>query len=266
MGPPTPDGLRPGSTTWPGALADFIAAACNLSADSLECAGPSQVELTVLEWFKDWFGYPHEAAGIFVSGGSAANMTVLACARESLLGSRQVTDLRLRSDHSSIARAARILGFRPEQVRVIPSDPRFRWRPDVLESAMDAEVSAGWQPLVVAAAAGSINTGAVDPVPELASICRERGSSLHIDAAYGGFAVLTERGRQLLEAIELAESITVDPHKWLYQPFDAGSLRSDGDLLRQAFEIVPEYLADAHTERRVNFADRGTQLTWTAAR
>ncbi len=115
----------PGSTTWPGALADFIAAACNLSADLWrESAGPSQVELTVLEWFKDWFGYPHDAAGIFVSGGSAANMTALACARESLLGPMSNNALIYVSDqtHSSIARAARVLGFRPEQVRVIPSD------------------------------------------------------------------------------------------------------------------------------------------------
>jgi hypothetical protein len=131
---------------------------------------------------------------------------------------------------------------------------------------MDADVAAGRRPLFVSASAGSTNTGAIDPLPELAEICRERGVWLHVDAAYGGFAALTERGREWLAGIELADSVTLDPHKWLYQPFECGCLLvRQGERLREAFEITPDYLKDAQIARReVNFADLGPQLTRTS--
>jgi hypothetical protein len=117
---------------------------------------------------------------------------------------------------------------------------------------------------LVSAAAGTTNTGAIDPLPELAALCRERGVWLHVDAAYGGFAALTVRGRAALRGIEQADSVTLDPHKWLYQPFECGSLLvRDGRLLQNAFEIAPDYLKDAvvEAEQEVNFADRGLQLS-----
>jgi aromatic-L-amino-acid decarboxylase len=206
----------PSCGTWPSALADLITSACNFYAGSwMESAGPSQVELTVLEWFKQWIGYPTEAAGLLVSGGSAANMTALACARETLLGAMSDQVVAYVSDqaHSSLARAARILGFRPDQVRVLPVDDRYRMRPDALAGAMAADWDAGRRPLLVAASAGSTNTGAVDPLEELATICREWGAWFHVDAAYGGFAALTERGKRELVGIEQADSVTLDPHK-----------------------------------------------------
>jgi aromatic-L-amino-acid/L-tryptophan decarboxylase len=259
-------GYVPGSGTWPGALADLIVSAWNVDASSWrESAGPNQLELTVLDWFRSWVGYPPSASGILLSGGSAANLTALACAREALVGAMNDRVVAYVSDqaHSSLARAARVLGFRPDQLRVLPSDGRYRMRLDALEGAMEADLQARRRPLFVAAAAGATNTGAVDPLPELAEICRRREAWLHVDAAYGGFAVLTERGRHALAGIELADSITLDPHKWLYQPFECGGiLVRDGALLRKAFEIVPDYLRDAHGEQReVNFADRGLQLT-----
>ena len=254
----------PGFGTWPAALGDFIASACNLYGGSWkEGAGPSQVELTVLDWFKQWIGYPRDAAGILTSGGSAANMTALACARESLIGAMADDVVVYLSDqaHASLARAARILGFRPDQVRVLPTDERFRMRPDALAGAIAADRKAGRRPLFVAAAAGSTNTGAVDPFVELSAICRREGAWLHIDAAYGGFTAITDRGRQLLEGIALADSVTLDPHKWLYQPFECGSLLvRDGAQLRRAFEIAPDYLKDLEiVSREVNFADLGMQ-------
>ncbi len=254
----------PGFGTWPAALADFIASACNLYGGSWkESAGPSQLELTVLDWFKQWIGYPREAAGILTSGGSAANMTALACARESLIGAMAGDVVVYLSDqaHASLARAARILGFRPDQVRVLPVDERFRMRPDALSGAIAADKKAGRRPLFVAAAAGSTNTGAVDPFAELSAICRREGAWFHIDGAYGGFAALTERGRQTLRGIELADSVTLDPHKWLYQPFECGSLLvKDGRQLSKAFEIAPDYLKDLEiASREVNFADLGMQ-------
>ena len=256
----------PGCPTWPASLGDLIASVSNIENSSwLESAGPSELELVVLDWFKEWIGYPAEAEGILVSGGSAANMTALACAREALLGamSEQVVAYVSDQAHSSVARAARVLGFRPEQVRVLPTDERFRMRPDALVDAMDADMHAGLRPLFVSASAGSTNTGAVDPLPELAEICKERGAWLHVDGAYGGFAALTGRGRRLLQGMELADSVTLDPHKWLYQPFECGCLLvRRGHYLRDAFEITPDYLKDTEVlAREVNFADRGVQLS-----
>jgi aromatic-L-amino-acid decarboxylase len=256
----------PGASTFPGALGDFIAAALNFDTGAWTWgSGPSHVELLVLDWFKDWIGYPHEAAGVLVSGGSAANLTALACARESLAGPMSGDLVAYCSDqaHSSVARAARALGFRPDQVRVLPADDRFRMRPDALAATMEADVRAGLRPLFVAAAAGSTNTGAVDPFRELAEITRRHGAWLHVDGAYGGFAVLTERGAAALAGIELADSVTLDPHKWLYQPFECGCLLvRDGQRLDDAFMITPDYLREVQVgEQEVNFSDRGFQLT-----
>ena len=220
----------------------------------------------MLDWFKDWIGYPGAAAGILVSGGSAANITALACAREALLGpmSDRIVAYTADQTHSSVARAARLLGFRPDQVRILPTDGDHRLRLDALSGAIDARRPSGLQPLIVAANAGATNTGAVDPLAELASICRERGLWLHVDAAYGGFAALSEHGRAALAGIELADSVTLDPHKWLYQPIECGCLLvREGHLLRDAFTINPDYLADYKSEE-VNFSDLGLQLTRTA--
>ena len=260
-------GFVPFAGTWPGALGDLIASACNLYAGSwMESAGPSQVELEVLDWFKAWIGFPPEAAGTLVSGGSAGNLTALACARETLAGPMRDDLVLYVSDqaHSSVARAARILGFRPEQVRVLPSDETFRLAPQTLAAAMDADEQRGLTPFAVAAQAGATNTGSVDPLDELGALCRERKAWLHVDAAYGGFAALADRG--LLRGIEQADSVTLDPHKWLYQPFECGCvLVRDGQALRRAFEMHPEYLHDARTAAgEVNFSDLGLQLTRSA--
>jgi aromatic-L-amino-acid/L-tryptophan decarboxylase len=254
----------PGAGTFPGALGDLLASALNIEGSAwLDSAGTSQLELTVLDWFRQWIGYPSEAEGVLLSGGSAANLTALACAREALVGPMRGDVVAYVSDqgHSSIARAARALGFRPDQLRVLPVDDEFRMRPDALEGAISADREAGRTPLVVCAAAGSTNTGAIDPLPELADVCAASGTWLHVDAAYGGFAALTERGRRWLAGIERADSVTLDPHKWLYQPFECGSLLvRDGELLERAFRIVPDYLKDARGEE-VNFGDRNLQLT-----
>ena len=255
----------PGFPTWPSAMGDLIASALMMDA----CwwaggAGGSQLELTVLRWFCDWLGYPPTASGILVSGGSAANMTALGCARERRVGAMR-DDLVVyvsSQSHSSVARAARALGFRPEQVRVVPVDQAFRMRVDVLEQAIAADRAAGRLPLAVCANAGSTNTGAVDPLPALADLCAAQGVWLHVDGAYGAFAALTERGKQALAGIERADSITLDPHKWLFQPFECGAiLVREADGLNRAFEITPEYLRDVETHDEVNFSDRGLQLS-----
>lgn len=258
-------GYIPGSGTWPAALGDFIVAAANLDASTWrEAAGLTRLEQLVLDWMKSWVGYPPEAEGILLSGGSAANMTALACARHASLGEMDQRGVVYVSDqaHSSLARAARILGFRSEQVRVLATDADFRMRPDLLDRALRADLRKGLQPVMVAAAAGSTNTGVVDPLAEVADICRSHGVWLHVDAAYGGFAVLTERGRGLLAGMEEADSITLDPHKWLYQPFECGGLvvRRPGELAA-AFRITPPYLEDADDVAETNFSNLGMQLS-----
>jgi glutamate/tyrosine decarboxylase-like PLP-dependent enzyme len=256
----------PGEGTWPGALGDLIASALNVDTCWwLGSSGPSALELVVLDWFREWVGYPETALGLLVSGGSAANLTALACARESRIGPMDDQAVVYMSDqtHSSLARAARALGFRPDQVRVIPTDERARIRPEALSATIAADLTAGRVPLVVIANAGTTAAGAIDDFTELAAICHEHGVWLHVDGAYGGFACLSARGKQALAGIELADSITLDPHKWLYQPVELGALLvRDGTMLRRGFEINPDYLADIEAaDQEVNFADLGLQLT-----
>src|SRR4051812_43212109 len=256
----------PFAGTWPGALGDFVASAANVYSGSWqEGAGPTQLELEIIDWFKTWVGFPETATGTLVTGGSAANLSAIACAREARAGPMRDDLVIYASDqaHSSVARGARVLGFRPDQVRVLPVDDRQRLEPSALAAAVDADALEGRLPFLVVANAGATSTGAIDPLPELAQFCAERDLWLHADAAYGGFAVLTERGSRALAGLELADSIALDPHKSLYQPHECGCLLvRDGRALRRAFEITSDYLRDARVEDGfVNFADHGLQLT-----
>ena len=258
-------GYIPGAGTWPAALGDLIAAATNIDAGSWrEAVGPTTLELVVLDWFRDWIDQPESAAGVLVSGGSAANLTAIACAREALIGPMSPRIVMYTGDqtHSSVARAARHLGFRPDQLRVLPTDDDFRLRPEGVAAAIDADLAADRLPFLVSANAGTTNTGAVDPIGELADVCHDRGVWLHVDGAYGAFAVLTERGRAAMPDLGRADSITLDPHKWLAMPFEVGCLMvREGALLERAFELHPEYLQEGGQHAGVNFADRGLQLT-----
>jgi glutamate/tyrosine decarboxylase-like PLP-dependent enzyme len=256
----------PFAGTWPGALGDFVASAANVYAGSWqEAAGPTQLELEILGWFKEWVGYPETASGSLTTGGSAANLTALACAREQIVGAMRDDLVIYASDqtHSSVGRAARTLGFRPHQVRVLPVDDNLRLEPATLAAAIAADEAAGRFPFCVVANAGATSTGAVDPIAELAAITRAHGLWLHVDAAYGGFAALTERGRDALGDLASADSLTLDPHKWLYQPYECGCLLvRDGRALRHAFETQSDYLRDSVADdATVNFSDYGLQLT-----
>src|SRR3954451_14553988 len=149
--------FMPGEGTWPAALGDLIGSALNIDTCWwLGASGPSMLELVVLDWFRQWVGYPEGAAGVLVSGGSAANLTALACAREALIGPMSDRAVVYMSDqtHSSLARAARALGFRPEQVRIIPTDEHARIRPEGLRSAIVADLARDHTPMAVVANAG----------------------------------------------------------------------------------------------------------------
>ena len=252
----------PSSPTWPSVLGDFLSAGFNVFQGTwLESAGPSQIELVVLEWFREWLGMPEGSGGVLTSGGSAANLGALVVAREHA-GNPPAGVVYLGDQgHSSLERATRICDI--GNLRKVPAGEDFAVDPAALERAIQEDRANGLTPFMMCASAGTTNTGAVDPLPELARICRGEGLWFHIDGAYGGFAVLTERGKDLLDGIGLADSVTLDPHKWLFQPFEVGCLlvREPG-ALEAAFGVAPEYLQDVDwgTEH-VNFADRGLQLT-----
>ena len=256
----------PSFTTWPAALAELAAAAANPYCGAwMESAGAAQVELEVIDWFRTWLGMPEGTAGVLVTGGSAANLTALLVARDAA-GGPSGDEVVYVSDqaHSSLARTARAMGLRPHQVRVLPTDGGWRLRPGAVTAAVRADRDAGRVPFALCASGGSTNTGAVDPLADLAGVCAAEGLWLHVDAAYGGFASLVPKGRSLLAGIDRADSVTLDPHKWLFQPMECGSvLIRDGARLERTFAIHPDYLDDndAHGAGEVNFADRGLQLS-----
>jgi len=202
-------------TTRPAAVAELIAAAANLSPWAwMESPAATQIELEVIDWFRSWLGMPEGTAGVLVSGGSAANLTALLVAREAVGGPSENSVVYVSDQgHSSLARTARAMGLRSHQVRVLPTEDHWRLQPETVAAAAAADRSAGRVPIAVCASAGATSTGAVDPLAALADVCAAEELWLHVDAAYGGFAALTRRGRALLAGIERADSVTLDPHK-----------------------------------------------------
>jgi len=254
----------PSSPTWPGVLADYMAAGHNIFAGTwLGGAGPSQVELVVLDWFRDWIGYPDTAGGLFTSGGSAASLDAFVAAREHAGAPERATVYMSDQSHTALIRAATIVGIRPQHVRIVASDDHFRADVAQLRRMVTEDRDAGYTPVAVCANAGATNTGAVDPLDVMADLCEELGLWFHVDAAYGGFAVLTARGKALLRGMERADSIAMDAHKWLFQPFEAGCLMvKDVRRLEAAFTVHPEYLQDTRWgAEHPNFSDRGLQLS-----
>jgi len=254
----------PSSATWPGVLADFLSSGYNTFQGTwLGGSGPSMIELVVLDWFRDWVGYPETAGGLFTSGGSAASLDAFVAAREAAGGPDRPSVYMSDQSHTALVRAATIVGVRPENVRKVPSDGHFRLDVAALARAVAQDRADGLTPIAVCANAGATNTGAVDPMPDLADFCESEAIWFHVDAAYGGFAVLTEQGKEILKGMERADSIAMDAHKWLFQPFEAGCLIvKDVRRLESAFSVQPEYLQDAQWgQDHPNFGDRGLQLS-----
>jgi aromatic-L-amino-acid/L-tryptophan decarboxylase len=256
----------PGPGNFVGAMADALASALNPFAGAwVMGGGVAQTELVVTDWLRDLCGLPESAGGLFVSGGSMANLTALAVARHRLLGEDFGRGIIYCSEqtHSSVERGARVLGFRADQLRKLPVDDGYRLRLDALRAAIEEDRAAGRTPFCVVANAGTTNTGAVDPLPEIAAACRAQGVWMHVDGAYGAAAALTDAGREALRGMGEADSVSIDAHKWLFQPFECGCvLVRDGGALKDAFRLVPEYLRDSdRATEEVNFRDWGVQLT-----
>lgn len=260
----------PSSPTFAGLLGDWLAAGCNFFQGTwLESAGPSQVELVVLDWLKECLGLPGDAGGLLTSGGSAANLLGLAVGREERLGGDPTGGTAYCSDqtHASVDRALRLLGIPGERVRRLPAGPDWRLQPEAVARAVAEDREGGLRPFCVIANAGTTNTGAVDPLRALAGLCDREGMWLHVDGAYGAVGRITVRGRKRLEGLDLADSLVLDPHKWLYVGYEAGCLVvRDAPALRRCFHVWPDYLQDVETggpqeAGEINFADLGLQLT-----
>lgn len=259
----------PSCPTFPAVLGDWLATGFNCFGGAWPVgSGPAMLELVVLDWFRAWLGMPAGTSGLLTSGGSAATVTAVVAARHAVVGEEADRMPRLvlytsEQSHSSVTRAAWIAGLPRRSVRLIAVDERYRMKSDMLAQAIIQDRKAGLIPMMVVATAGTTNTGSVDPLMDIASISERERLWLHVDAAYGGFAVLTDRGRGLLGGIERADSVTLDPHKWLFMPFECGCLLArEPARLKEAFHILPEYLKDVEaTGEQVNFADYGEQLS-----
>jgi len=236
----------PGGGLFHAAVADLIADAVNRYT-GVWMAAPAlaQLEANVLRWFADIIGYPPQARGILTTGGSMANSTALVTARRSRLPENFLSGAIYLSDqvHHSVIKAALLAGFPERNLRLIPVSPDFRIRTDLLHEKIVADRRDGLTPFLIVASAGTTNTGAVDDLEGLADLAAVEKLWLHVDAAYGGFFMLTERGRKAMRGLDRADSVTLDPHKALFLPYGTGSLLvRDGETLRRSHTVHAEYL------------------------
>ena len=260
-------GFVPSAPTWPGVVADYLAAGFNINSCTwLVSSGTSQLELVVVDWMRRWIGYPDTAGGLLTSGGSAASVEALVAARQAAGHPERPTVYMSDQSHSALKRAALVAGVRREHIRLVPTGNDFRMDMAELYRCVDDDRANGLQPIAVCANAGSPGTGAIDPLVPMADFCTRAGIWLHVDAAYGGFALVTQDGKEQLDGIERADSVGVDAHKWFFQPYETGGLLvKNAKHLEDAFAIGHDVLQDTvWGANHPNFADRGLQLSRTA--
>jgi aromatic-L-amino-acid decarboxylase len=239
----------PGGGLYPAAVADFISAATNRYT-GVWMAAPALVQLdaNVLEWLRTWMGFPATARGLLTTGGSMAHFNAILCARERDLGVEVRPGVLYTSTHvhHSVVKSARLAGVMPDRVREIEVDADFRMRVDALAAAVRADRAAGLRPFIVVSSAGTTNTGAVDPLDQIADLCRAEGLWHHVDGAYGAFFHMCDDLRPLLVGLSRADSLTLDPHKGLFMPYGVGALLvRDGADLHRANGMSAGYLPAA---------------------
>jgi len=257
----------------PGILGELLTAALNVNG-MLWRTSPSATELeeVTLDWLRQMLGLPAHFKGIITDTASISSMLAIAAAREALnldirtqgmAGRKDLPRLRLYiSDqtHSSVEKGAIALGIGQEGVRKIGTDSAFRMRTDLLEQAIEEDVGVGWRPFFVTATIGTTNTTSIDPVPEIRKICHKHNLWLHVDAAYGGAAAIVPEFRHVLDGAGEADSLVMNPHKWLFTPIDCSAFFiQHPEILKRAFTLVPEYL-QSDEQGVTNYMDWGVQL------
>src|SRR5881398_3838592 len=248
------------------AFADLLASMLNANLTIWRSApAPVELECLTIDWIRQILGFNAGAGGLFVSGGSMANLIGIAMARQT----KDYSSGRLRmyassETHFSIIKAAALLGIGQENVRYVAVDERFRIRIDDLVAKITADLEAGYVPFCVVANAGTVNTGAVDPLTDIREIAHRFQLWMHVDGSYGAFAVLAESARKLFAGIERADSIALDPHKWLYLPVDVGCvIYRDPEIVRAAFAHEAEYtrIIGQEADEAFAFWDYGPELS-----
>ena len=263
------------SGSGPGILGELLTAALNVNA-MLWATSPAATELEelTLDWLRQMMGLPPGWFGVINDTASMSTLLALAAARAAppdlairergMAGRTDLPVLRVytsEQSHSSIDKAAMALGIGHDNVVHVGVDDQFRMRPEQLEQAIARDRAAGMLPIAAVATVGTTSTTSIDPVPAIAAICRREKVWLHVDAAYGGIAAIVPEMRGVLDGAELADSIVVNPHKWLFTPIDCSALYTrHPEALRSAFSLVPEYLVTHGSGDAVNFMDYGVQL------
>jgi aromatic-L-amino-acid/L-tryptophan decarboxylase len=259
-----------------GTVADYMASAMNPNCWGGDHAAV-HVEHRVIAWLAEILGLPAQSEGILASGGSMANFIALAAARRAMApgnvredgvggdGRARLAVYASEQVHACVDKAVDLLGMGTRYLRKIPVDGDFRMRVDLLREAIAADRRAGLLPAVVVGTAGTVNTGAIDPLEELAALCAREGLWFHVDGAYGALAVTSPKLRPLFAGLERAQSVAADPHKWLYVPYEAGAaLVPQKGRLSDAFRKFPEYLAsdpESPFPGPAWFAERGPELS-----
>ncbi len=254
-----------------GMLGDLLASAVNPNVGSFVLSpAATEIEAQTIRWIAELIGYPVDCGGLLVSGGNMANLVCFLAARRAQAGwdvrergvagesGRRLRVYASTETHTWIQKAADLSGLGTAAIRWIPTDAQLRMDVVALRRQLDADKAAGDVPCLIVGTGGSVSTGAVDPLPAIAAMCREHRVWFHVDGAYGGFAASVPEAPDDLRGLRLADSVAVDPHKWLYAPLEAGcALVRDGEALRAAFSYHPPYYH--FDERATNFVDYGPQ-------
>jgi aromatic-L-amino-acid decarboxylase len=256
----------PGGGLFHAAVADLIGDATNRYVGIWQAApGLAQIEQNVIDWFSSMLGLPATAGGLLTTGGSLANLIAVITARRERLPPDFLRGVVYASEeaHHSVRKAALLAGILPERVRAVPTDARFRLRAVAVAEAIARDRAEGLTPFLLVASAGTTSTGAVDDLEALADLAAREELVLHVDAAYGGFFALTERGRAALRGIDRAYSVTIDPHKSLFLPYGTGCLLvRDREALRRAHAVPASYLPPMQDDAdRVDFCELGPELS-----
>ncbi|NNF27376.1 MAG: aminotransferase class V-fold PLP-dependent enzyme [Gemmatimonadetes bacterium] len=258
----------PGGGIYPSSLGDYLAAITNRYAGVFFASpGAVRMENLMVRWMADIIGYPEGAGGDLSSGGSIANLTAIVTAREA----KGVDSERVRRSviyateqvHHCVGKAIGIAGLKEAPVRRVAMDSRFRMEPEDLANQMDRDREDGLDPFLVVASGGTTDTGAVDPIGEIARVAKARDAWFHVDAAYGGFFVLTPEAPDPIRELHLADSVVLDPHKGLFLPYGSGALLvRDRELLYKAHRYDANYMRDTHRSREEpSPADHSPELT-----